>query len=40
MDEKMNGTYLTPFAGLGRNYNIDIITEDFKKLYPNLRITQ
>lgn len=37
-DEKMNGTYLIPFERLGRNYNTDvnIITEDFKKLYPTL----
>lgn len=39
-DEKMNGTYLIPFEKLGRNYNtdIDIITEDFKNLYPTLII--
>ncbi|WP_151672219.1 hypothetical protein [Patiriisocius marinus] len=38
IDETRNGTYLIPFENLGRNYNIDvdIITEDFKKLYPNL----
>lgn len=37
-DEKMNGTYLIPFDNLGRNYNVDvnIITEDFKRLYQKL----
>ena len=40
IDENKNGTYLIPFEGLGRNYNTDveIITEDFKKLYPTLII--
>ncbi|HTO16624.1 MAG TPA: hypothetical protein VLZ83_12695 [Edaphocola sp.] len=40
IDEKRNGTYLIPFDRLGRNYNTDveIITEDFKKLYSNLII--
>jgi hypothetical protein len=39
-DEKLNGIYLIPFEKLGRNYNkdIDIITEDFIKLYPDLII--
>lgn len=39
IDKTRNGTYLIPFDPLvGRNYNIDvdIITEDFKKLYPDL----
>jgi hypothetical protein len=39
-DEKMNGTYLIPFEGLGKNYDTDVkfIIEDFKKLYPDLII--
>jgi hypothetical protein len=40
IDKKNNGTQLIPFDSLGRNYNIDvdIITKDFKKLYPALII--